>query len=256
MREEEIEEAHRAQLAERTSNVLSGKSQKFAGIHASRIKTIRQLAEKRKKVDALSKGNTQKASIIDKYADYGSAVYAPLQREGRFPDVVKAPTAAGALVPQQIGTGVQKPGVQKPGLNADQFVPASITGLHDLQSSLPIRALEPKLNKPKVPTKLNYTQRLEQAIQHDVEIVGNLLQTAKQTTGRGVGQVWPYPVDEAAASSIGTGTIKGHGRSTAGQLGTGSARPSVADSKPAVAAKAKTGEHWHMTFSSEFLDAP
>lgn len=235
VREEEIEEAHRAQVAQRTSALLSSKAPRFAAIQASRIKTIRLLAEKRKQVDVLSKGSTQKPSIIDKYADYGSAVYAPLQREGRFPDVVKA--ASGAMRPPNLSSGLQKAP-----LDADTLVPATLSGLQELQASLPARALQPKLQKPKPPAKLSYSQRVEAAVQHDVETISSLLETAVKSQGRGIGQVWPYPVDQPAGSSISTGSTK-TGKSAAGMLGASrtASAGSRGGSNPA-AAKSKTGE--------------
>ncbi|WIA14289.1 hypothetical protein OEZ85_002823 [Tetradesmus obliquus] len=200
VREEEIEEAHRAQVEQRSAALLAAKAQKFAAIHSSRIKTIRHLAARRKAVDAAACGSSGNGgSIIDKYADFGSPVYAPLQREGRFPDAIK-PSAAVSPAATAAGAGArQLPDVQS-------LAPSSLAGLQELQASLPSRALQPKLHRPKPPAKLNYSQRAEAAVQQDVETISNLLQSAKATQGRGVGQVWPYPIDQAALhGSCGSG---------------------------------------------------
>uniref|UniRef100_A0A383WAB7 Cilia- and flagella-associated protein 91 n=1 Tax=Tetradesmus obliquus TaxID=3088 RepID=A0A383WAB7_TETOB len=200
VREEEIEEAHRAQVEQRSAALLAAKAQKFAAIHSSRIKTIRQLAARRKAVDAAACGSSGNGgSIIDKYADFGSPVYAPLQREGRFPDAIK-PSAAVSPAATAAGAGArQLPDVQS-------LAPSSLAGLQELQASLPSRALQPKLHRPKPPAKLNYSQRAEAAVQQDVETISNLLQSAKATQDRGVGQVWPYPIDQAALyGSCGSG---------------------------------------------------
>lgn len=200
VREEEIEEAHRAQVEQRSAALLAAKAQKFAAIHSSRIKTLRQLAARRKAVDAAACGSSGNGgSIIDKYADFGSPVYAPLQREGRFPDAIK-PSAAVSPAATAAGAGArQLPDVQS-------LAPSSLAGLQELQASLPSRALQPKLHRPKPPAKLNYSQRAEAAVQQDVETISNLLQSAKATQDRGVGQVWPYPIDQAALyGSCGSG---------------------------------------------------
>jgi hypothetical protein len=211
VREEEIDEAHRAQVEQRGAALLAAKAQKFAAIHSSRIKTIRQLAARRKAVDAAARGSSGSgsgSSIIDKYVDYGSPVYAPLQREGRFPDAIKPSAAAGGTA----GAAARElPDIQS-------LAPSSLAGLQELQASLPARALQPKLHRPKPPAKLNYSQRAEAAVQQDVETISNLLQSAKATQGRGVGQVWPYPIDHGAMDG-------GCGAGSGGRLG--SSRRSV-----------------------------
>lgn len=46
------------------------------------ISAIRKLVEKRKNVE----GKFERRNIIKDYSDYGSQVYGPLSRLGRFPD--------------------------------------------------------------------------------------------------------------------------------------------------------------------------
>jgi hypothetical protein len=62
----------------------------------------------------------EKKSIIQKYGDFGSDVYAPLQREGRFPD--------------------SKPSGKE--IEPEPFVPRTLNALYDLENSAPIRKLE------------------------------------------------------------------------------------------------------------------
>jgi hypothetical protein len=50
VREEEIEEEHRRQVAARHEGMLAKTATKFGTIHANRIKTLRQLAQARRKV--------------------------------------------------------------------------------------------------------------------------------------------------------------------------------------------------------------
>jgi hypothetical protein len=241
VREEEIEETHRAQVENRSAALLAAKAQKFAAIHSSRIKTIRQLAARRKAVDAAARGSSgsgASSSIIDKYADYGSPVYAPLQREGRFPDTVK-PSAAAAASPAAGVAARELPDIQS-------LAPSSLAGLQGLQASLPARALQPKLHRPKPPAKLNYSQRAEAAVQQDVETISNLLQSAKATQGRGVGQVWPYPIEQAAlhgscSSSSGVGGRLGSGRRSVGVAAALSVHGDSAAQQQQVVAGSKGG---------------
>jgi hypothetical protein len=217
VREEEIEEAHRAQVEQRSAALLAAKAHKFAAIHSSRIKTIRQLAARRKAVDAAARGSSGSgSSIIDKYADYGSPVYAPLQREGRFPDAIK-PSAAAGSAGMPAGNAAGAAAREVPDIAS--LAPSSLAGLQELQASLPARALQPKLHRPKPPAKLNYSQRAEAAVQQDVETISNLLQSAKATQGRGVGQVWPYPIDHGAldgSCGAGSGGRLGSGKRSVG----------------------------------------
>lgn len=62
-------------------------------------------------------------SIIDKYAFPGSSVYAPPQREGRFPD--------------------SRP--KGKGIETEHFVPSAMAGLQALEEYLPKRMLEARI---------------------------------------------------------------------------------------------------------------
>jgi hypothetical protein len=245
VREEEIEEAHRAQVEQRSAAMLTAKAQKFAAIHSSRIKTIRQLAARRKAADAAARGSSgagSGSSIIDKYADYGSPVYAPLQREGRFPDAIKPSSAATPAAAAGVAAGAAARALP----DIQTLAPSSLAGLQELQASLPACALQPKLHRPKPPAKLNYSQRAEAAVQQDVETISNLLQSAKATQGRGVGQVWPYPIDQAAlhgscSSSSGIGGRLGSGKRNVGVAAALSSHGDSAAQQQQVVAGSKSG---------------
>jgi hypothetical protein len=47
------------------------------------------------------------------------------------------------------------------------------------------------------PVKLDYKQRQEAAIQRDLKAINDLLDTAKSTKGRGFGECWPAPLNNA-----------------------------------------------------------
>jgi hypothetical protein len=169
--------------------LLSGKASKFAGIHARRVKTIRQLATRRQQLVTISK--KQQLSIIDKYASFASSVYAPPQREGRFPDALRP---AGALPSTSSSAALmQKMPVQ---VDADMLAPSTLAGLQQLEASLSGRVLQPKMQKPKAPAKLNYQQRAEAAVRRDVETISTLLNTAKSAEGGRGGRVWQHPTNQ------------------------------------------------------------
>eukprot|EP00775_Hariotina_reticulata_P013103 gene13103-13231_t len=221
VREEEIEEAHRSQVAQRSAMLLSGKASKFAGIHASRIKTIRQLATKRKQVDTISR--KQQPSIIDKYADFASSVYAPPQREGRFPDAVRP---AGGLPGTLRNFAAMQ---QMPAhVDADMLTPSTLAGLQQLESSLPGKILQPKMYKPKVPAKLNYQQRVEAAVCRDVETISMLLNTAKAADGGRCGQVWPHPANQPPTAA-GSAASSRASRPSSTKAGGGSSSATLAN---------------------------
>ena len=77
----------------------------------------------------------QKKSIVQKYGDFGSDVYAPLQREGRFPDM--------------------RP--QGKEINPEPFVPRTLNGIYELENSIPTKRLEVGAASlpPSLPTRAN-----------------------------------------------------------------------------------------------------
>lgn len=78
-RERAIEDDHREKVERFARACATDLDRGTANIHARRIKAQRRVLKERHALDAsLSK----KPSIIDKYADYGSTVYAPVARDG------------------------------------------------------------------------------------------------------------------------------------------------------------------------------
>lgn len=65
----------------------------------------------------------KQTSIVDKYADQASGVYAPLQRDGRFPDTRPADRV----------------------IETEHFVPATAAGLQALENFLPRGALDTRI---------------------------------------------------------------------------------------------------------------
>ena len=136
-------------------------------------------------MDTLNK--VTKASIVQQYADYGSPVYAPPQREGRFADAApKGPSSSN------------------PFLDPESFTPANLAGVNNLAASLTPKLLNPTMKLgPAKPCRTSatqgksggYKQREVAAIQADVEAVGRMLDSSKAERGRGLGEVWPYPLD-------------------------------------------------------------
>lgn len=68
-----------------------------------------------------------------------TAVYAPLQREGHFPDSQHGPRGQGAV--------------------PEPFAPQTLPALDGLMASVPRRMLVPKLQIPCPPAKLSYRER-------------------------------------------------------------------------------------------------
>jgi hypothetical protein len=83
-REEEFDENTMRRVGSRKTTMLLEGSGRFAAIQADRIKTMRRLIEARKYVEKPRK--LHKLTVVEKYANFGSSLYAPIQREGRFVD--------------------------------------------------------------------------------------------------------------------------------------------------------------------------
>lgn len=89
--------------------------------------------ELRRYVDKNRYQTRMSESIIDTYAFPGSSVYAPLQRDGRFPD--------------------SRP--KGKGIETEHFVPSAMAGLQALEDYLPRRLLETKIKVRTVGLTLN-----------------------------------------------------------------------------------------------------
>lgn len=74
----------------------------------------------------------------------------------------------------------------------------SSQGLAELETYLPSRLLDPRIAAPVKPAKLNYQQRQDAAVQRDLKAINDLLDTAKASKGRGMGECWPAPLKDTA----------------------------------------------------------
>ncbi|XP_066203824.1 cilia- and flagella-associated protein 91 isoform X1 [Saccopteryx leptura] len=81
-REKTQNEVNMKRLNAQWSKLLEAKEAKLAKIQQAHVSAIRKLMTKRKNVE----GKLQRRNIIKDYSDYGSQVYGPLSRLGRFPD--------------------------------------------------------------------------------------------------------------------------------------------------------------------------
>jgi hypothetical protein len=100
--------------------------------------------------------------------------------------------------------------------------------------------------------KHTYKQRVDAAVQQDVATIHDMLQAAKAETGtRGIGKVWPCPLEDgpasaamlaaaaAAAAAEGNGSSRHGLRSPGGKSGVGSLAAAAAAAAAASAGAAK-----------------
>ncbi|MEW5301113.1 MAG: hypothetical protein WDW36_003993 [Sanguina aurantia] len=181
VREEEFASEAAERVTARKAYMLHASASKFAGIQSSRIKTMRQLIEARKYVE--KPRSLQKPSIVERYVSYSSDVYAPMQREGRFPET--------------------KP--QGKEIETEGYVPSTLAGVADLEAFLPARLLEPRITRvqaPQHPAKLTYKQREDKGVQEDLCAISQMLDSAKASWGRGIGECWPAPLTAKSSSLL------------------------------------------------------
>eukprot|EP00892_Ulva_mutabilis_P003413 jgi/Ulvmu1/1443/UM011_0173.1 len=176
-RELEVEAAHAQRVQSTTDNLLQAKQRAFGIIQKNRIRGIRHCMEARKYVEK-NKWQQQKAeSIIDAYANPGSRVYAPPQREGRFPDT----RPKGRMI------------------ETEHFVPTALAGIEALESYLPKKLLEMKVKAPSGPKQLDYRKRQEIALRNHLDTIAGSLAEARAAGlvagapagGLGYGHAWP-----------------------------------------------------------------
>ncbi|KAG2496803.1 hypothetical protein HYH03_005210 [Edaphochlamys debaryana] len=214
VREEEMEADNQARVEARKQAMLAAKAGKFADVQATRIKTMRQLIENRKYVEKHRK--LHKPTIVERYANFGSGTYAPMQREGRFPES------------KPLGKEIETEG----------YAPVTLRGVAELETFLPSRLLNPKIAAPKRPTRLDYNQRKEAAVQKDLKAINDLLDTSKSAAGRGFGDCWPAPLKDDAGSAggapgggLGAGSLS-RAVSTVGKQGLAASAPSAMSLAP------------------------
>ena len=109
-------------------------------LYRQRVSTILHLEDAQR--TQRNPDRTQKPDIIDRYSQYSSGVYAPMQREGRFPD--------SRPVNQRIDT--------RP------YQPSTYAELLELEASLPQRHLIAKVQVRKVPSNQSSNQSINQSI--------------------------------------------------------------------------------------------
>ena len=124
----------------------------------------------------------------DEYADYGSQIYAPVQRQGRFPET-------------------QPRGKE---IDPSPFEPASLRQLDDLHETLGPSRLHATVKVPPSRESLTMTarQRRLNASARDVEYIADLLEGSKSAGGRGFGACWPAPLQSGGPKGTGTGKRK------------------------------------------------
>ncbi|CAG9464752.1 unnamed protein product [Pedinophyceae sp. YPF-701] len=205
-REEEREQLSAERVDRIRDRRLAGKQRTFDAIQRRRMRTMRQLTKGRAELEP---GATAKRSIIDDYADFASRVYAPLQREGRFPDAV--PKGGAEVDPAP-------------------FLPRTVDDVIMLEGTLHQGALEPRTTKvdPKHAGHIPWQERRAQTLSRDVKFVSSLLETSKATVGRGFGDCWPAPLEKRKQGDVATGGGK---RATRRAL----ARPETPEGPPVPA---------------------
>ena len=133
----------------------SARKPAFEQIQKSRLKTIRMLSSQRSQVPVVQRPNRR--DIIGDYANFGSKVYAPLQRDGRFPER-------------------RAPGDE---IDPSQFLPADVKTTMSLERSLPPGTLKVKPELPKKARYLPCAERQREKAVQDVEYIGKLLETVR-----------------------------------------------------------------------------
>ena len=106
-REEEFDESTMRRVEGRKTGLLEEGTGRFAAIQAGRIKTMRHLIEARKYVEKPRK--LHKLTIVEKYANFGSTLYAPVQRDGRAAETRPIETEGfqpATLQVRQLGPGI------------------------------------------------------------------------------------------------------------------------------------------------------
>ncbi|CAD7704327.1 unnamed protein product, partial [Ostreobium quekettii] len=174
-REQAQDERVLEKLEERKSLAMEKLHQRLAGLQKRRNAVLRHLTTSRKK--AAQRGKPAR-TWVQKYADSGSNIYAPLQREGRFPH--SRPKG------QEIAT--------------EAFQPQDLKRLGDLEKSM-AGALTFVASKARSKAdRLAAKEKKRKALLERLESIYQRLETAKDTAGRGSDEAWPCPLLEADAN--------------------------------------------------------
>ena len=173
-REEESERTAAERLERLRGGRLAEKQRAFAAIQQRRVKQLRKLGASRKAVFESSDAKT----LVDDYATFSSNVYAPITREGKFPDT--------------------KPQGQE--IDPKPFEPTTYRGILELEASMPASATQPTTvtadDKKKKKSGDAYKERKDAALRAELDQVSNTLEDAKSFAEgkRGVGACWPQPL--------------------------------------------------------------
>mmetsp|Transcript_18108 Transcript_18108/g.59687 ORF Transcript_18108/g.59687 Transcript_18108/m.59687 type:complete len:549 (-) Transcript_18108:82-1728(-) len=135
---------------------LTQKDREIAGIQRGRIKALRKLSEARKHAAARVRSKEPR-DIVGEYADYGSQVYAPLDRKGL------------SLTQDKLADRFETRAPQLEDYN----------GLCELEASLPSSAFEVRVSKPKPAAVVGPAMRAEQRLRNTLDATAEALQRAK-----------------------------------------------------------------------------
>uniref|UniRef100_A0A7S3S6L9 Cilia- and flagella-associated protein 91 n=1 Tax=Emiliania huxleyi TaxID=2903 RepID=A0A7S3S6L9_EMIHU len=135
---------------------LTQKDREIAGIQRGRIKALRKLSEARKHAAARVRSKEPR-DIVGEYADYGSQVYAPLDRKGL------------SLTQDKLADRFETRAPQLEDYN----------GLCELEASLPSSAFEVRVSKPKPAAVVGPAMRAEQRLRNTLDATAEALQRVK-----------------------------------------------------------------------------
>ncbi|GMH37824.1 hypothetical protein BSKO_05697 [Bryopsis sp. KO-2023] len=171
-REQRSEERIQELVKTRKEAIIGRMERTIAGIEKRRVKTVRHLDSERKLARVLRP--QRKPSIVQKYGNYGSSAYAPLQRDGQFPD--------------------NRPAGKE--IVTETFQPETVEEINSLEEHM-----APYLREVVVKTKFQNARkpqgsRRHAEVQKDLDIMSDKLETTKKMAGLGYGDCWLCPVEK------------------------------------------------------------
>jgi hypothetical protein len=222
-RENESERMAVVRLERLRAGRLAEKQRSFAVIQQRRVKQLRKLGASRRNVFESSDAQT----IIDDYASFASTVYAPVTREGKFPDT--------------------RPRGQE--IDPKPFEPTTFHGILSLEASMPASAMAPKVVTAETKVKKGggdaYARRKETVLKAELNQVYHTLEDAKTYAvgERGMGACWPAPLAAAEEEATMAATM-----AATGGMGTTRLRPVRRAERPetpslALPMEAAAGQH-------------
>jgi hypothetical protein len=152
---EALDQAWEERVELQRQKKLTEKDAQISLIQRRRIKALRKLSEARKIAEL---NPTDKRDVVSEYADHGSAVYAPLARQGR------------SLTTDKMADQYSTRPVQL----------ESFHGLVELEQSLPRSAFEVSISKPKKGKAVGLQSRAAQKLRDTLDSTNAALRLAKQ----------------------------------------------------------------------------